>query len=223
MTEYFLHQTRRNNPTENIEYCDALFNNTLLILEDKILSITGNKRTLYGLPEAVHGQPELTSKDALRETSYDVPALQAYMAANKPRLTPHQQQAFIAITGIIGSERGGIIFLDAPGGTGKSFLLNLLLAFVRKEKDMAVAVSSSGIAATLIAGGRTAYSAYKLPPDLLRSDSGTCNISKGTEQGHVLKACKLIVWDEATMSHRNALHALDKTLHDWRGHSAIMG
>ncbi|GFT45398.1 hypothetical protein TNCV_247761 [Trichonephila clavipes] len=75
------------------------------------------------------------------------------MAANVPRLTPDQQQAIIAINGRIGSERGGIVFLDAPGGTGKTFLLNLLLAFVRKEKDMAVA--SSGIEATLLAGGRT--------------------------------------------------------------------
>ncbi|GFW09998.1 helitron_like_N domain-containing protein [Trichonephila clavipes] len=75
MKEDFLHQSRRNNPTEIIEYCDALFNNTLLILEDKILSITGNKLALYGLPEPVHDQPELTSKDVLRETSYDVQAL----------------------------------------------------------------------------------------------------------------------------------------------------
>ncbi|GFT40170.1 ATP-dependent DNA helicase PIF1 [Trichonephila clavipes] len=223
MTEDFLHQARRNNPTENIEHCDALFNNTLLILEVKILSITGNKLALYGLPEPVHDQPELTSKDVLRETSYDVQALRAYMAENVPRLTPDQQQAFIAITGMIGNERGGMVFLDAPGGTGKTFLLNLLLAFVRKEKDMAVAVASSGIAATLLAGGRTAHSAFKLPLDLARSDSATCNISKGTGQGHVLTTCKLIVWDEATMSHRNAFHALDKTLQDLRGSSAIMG
>ncbi|GFV21139.1 ATP-dependent DNA helicase [Trichonephila clavipes] len=201
MTQDFLHQARRN----------------------KILSITGNKLALYGLPEPVHDQPELTSKDVLRETSYDVQALRAYMAENVPRLTPDQQQAFIAITGMIGSERGGMVFLDAPGGTGKTFLLNLLLAFVRKEKDMAVAVASSGIAATLLAGGRTAHSAFKLPLDLARSDSATCNISKGTGQGHVLKTCKLIVWDEATMSHRNAFHALDKTLQDLRGNSAIMG
>ncbi|GFY42059.1 hypothetical protein TNIN_78371 [Trichonephila inaurata madagascariensis] len=51
------------------------------------LSITGNKLALYGLPEPVHDQPELTSKDVLRETSYDVQALRAYMAANVPRLT----------------------------------------------------------------------------------------------------------------------------------------
>ncbi|GFU11294.1 ATP-dependent DNA helicase [Trichonephila clavipes] len=114
-----------------------------------------------------------------------------YMAANVPSLTPDQQQAFIAVTGMIGSERGGIVFLDAPGGTGKTFLLNLLLVFVRKEKDMAVA--SSGIAATLLAGGRTAHSVFKLPLDLARSDSAPCNISEGTGQGHVLKTCKLIV------------------------------
>ncbi|GFV64164.1 ATP-dependent DNA helicase [Trichonephila clavipes] len=150
----------------------------------KILSITGNKLALYGLPEPVHDQPELTSKDVLRETSYDVQALRAYMAENVQRLTPDQQQAFIAITGMIGSERGGMVFLDAPGGIGKTFLLNLLLAFVRKEKDMTVAVVSSGIAATLLAGGRTAHSAFKLSLELARSDSATCNISKGTGQGY---------------------------------------
>lgn len=40
---------------------------------------------------------------------------------------------------------------DVPGGTGKTFLMNLLLASVRKDKNIAVAVASSGIhsAATL--------------------------------------------------------------------------
>ncbi|GFR23689.1 ATP-dependent DNA helicase [Trichonephila clavata] len=70
---------------------------------------------------------------------------------------------------------------------------------------------------------RTAHSAFKLPLDLTRSDSATCNISKGIGQGHVLKTCKLIVWDEATMSHRNSFHALDKTLQDLRGSSAVRG
>ncbi|GFY58241.1 ATP-dependent DNA helicase [Trichonephila inaurata madagascariensis] len=141
MTEDFLHQARRNNPTENIEYCDLLFNNTF-ILKIKFYPIMGNKFGTVWLARTSHDQPELTSKDVLRETSYDVQALlslsRAFMAANAPRLTPDQQQTFIAITGMIGSERGGIVFLDAPGGTVKTFLLNLQLAFVRKEKDMAV-------------------------------------------------------------------------------------
>ncbi|GFR24597.1 ATP-dependent DNA helicase [Trichonephila clavata] len=87
MTEDLLHQARRYNPTANIEYCDALFNNTLLILEDKILSITSHKLALYGLPEPVHDQSEWTSKNVLREPSYDIQALRAYIAANVPRIT----------------------------------------------------------------------------------------------------------------------------------------
>ncbi|GFX67231.1 ATP-dependent DNA helicase [Trichonephila clavipes] len=92
----------------------------------------------------------------------------------------------------------------------------------KKEKDMAVPVASSGIAATLLARDRTAYSAFKLPLDLTRSDSVNCNIFKGTGQRHIHKTCKIIVWDEATMSHRITFHAFENTLHDFRS-SAKMG
>lgn len=42
-------------------------------------------------------------------------------------------------------------FLDAPGVYVKTFLVNLLLAKIRKGKIIAVAVASSGVAATLLA------------------------------------------------------------------------
>ena len=57
----------------------------------------------------------------------------------------------------------GIYFLDAPGNTGKTFVLNCLLAFVRHTNGVALAVASSGIAATLLKLGRTAHSRFKLP------------------------------------------------------------
>ena len=53
-------------------------------------------------------------------------------------------------------------FLNAPGKTGKTFLLILLLMFVRKDQKIAVAVASSGITATLLTGSRTANSILKL-------------------------------------------------------------
>ncbi|ESO11895.1 hypothetical protein HELRODRAFT_151766, partial [Helobdella robusta] len=58
---------------------------------------------------------------------------------------------------------GGIYFLDAPGGTGKTFLILLLLARIRSQNDVALALASSRIAATLLEGGQTAYSALKIP------------------------------------------------------------
>ena len=56
-------------------------------------------------------------------------------------------------------KKGGLYFIDAPGGTGKTFVCNLLLAAeVRKDRKIGVATASSGIAAILLRGGRTAHS-----------------------------------------------------------------
>ena len=55
---------------------------------------------------------------------------------------------------MVDANEGGILFLDAPGGTGKTFLINLILAKLRSEGKIALATSSSGIAATLLTGGR---------------------------------------------------------------------
>ena len=42
-----------------------------------------------------------------------------------------------------------LIFLDAPGGTGKAFLINLILAKVSSD-NVALAAASSGIAAKFL-------------------------------------------------------------------------
>ena len=53
--------------------------------------------------------------------------------------------------------------MDGPGGMGKTFLYKLLLAHLRAQGKVALAVASSGIAALLIEGGRTAHSRFKIP------------------------------------------------------------
>jgi len=83
----------------------------------------------------------------------------------------------------VANESGGIIFLDAPGGTGKTFLLNLILAEIRSKNEIALAVASSGIASTLLDGGRTAHSALKLPLNVNHTKTPTCNIPPLPGQG----------------------------------------
>ena len=51
-----------------------------------------------------------------------------------------------------------VFFLDGPGGTGKTFVYSLLLDTIRSRGDIAIAVASSGLAALLMPGGRTALS-----------------------------------------------------------------
>ena len=115
------------------------------------------------------------------------------------------------------------LFLDDSGGTGKTFLTNLILADIRSQGEIALAVDSSEIAATLMEGGRTAHSALKLPLDIARQENPTCRITKNSGKGQVLRACKIIVWDECTMAHKKSLEALDSTLRDLRGNDSLMG
>ncbi|XP_074099025.1 ATP-dependent DNA helicase pif1-like [Cotesia typhae] len=145
------------------------------------------------------------------------------VAENVSKLNLEQKKVYDEILNAIESGSQQLYFLDAPGGTGKTFLINLLLARIRSFNNIAVAVASSGIAATLIDGGKTAYSAFKLPLNLDYSESPLCNISKQSDMARVLRKAKIIIWDECTMAHKKGIEALNRTLQDIRDCNLIMG
>uniref|UniRef100_A0A182F499 ATP-dependent DNA helicase n=2 Tax=Anopheles albimanus TaxID=7167 RepID=A0A182F499_ANOAL len=109
-------------------------------------------------------------------------------------------------------ERCHLYFLDGPGGTGKSFLLEIILAYTRRQSKVALAVASSGIAALLLTGGKTAHSTFKLP--FILDENSICNIPAQSQVADLMRETSLIVWDEASMSNRFALEAVDRTLQD---------
>ncbi|CAA0810729.1 Unknown protein [Striga hermonthica] len=121
----------------------------------------------------------------------------------------------------IDRKQKGAFFIDGPGGTGKSFLYRALLATIRSRGGIALATATSGIAASILSGGRTAHSRFKIPIDL--STSCTCRISKQSSLGCLIRESKLIVWDEAPMAKRDAIEALDKALQDLCGCADIFG
>jgi len=94
-----------------------------------------------------------------------------------PLLNEQQKQVYETLMQAVDNNTGGLFFLDAPGGTGKTFVISLILATIRSTCVIALALASSGIAETLLDGGRTAHSAFKLPLNLSRIDTPTCNIS----------------------------------------------
>src|SRR6266480_1721463 len=93
-----------------------------------------------------------------------------------------------------------VFFVDGPGGYGKTFLFNMILAKIRSERGIAIAVASSGIAALLLDGRRTAHSKFKIP--LKITESSVLNISHDSKLGQLIKQTKLIIWDEAPMTNR---------------------
>ncbi|GBM59989.1 ATP-dependent DNA helicase PIF1 [Araneus ventricosus] len=83
---------------------------------------------------------------------------------------------------------------------------------VRGKGDQAIAVASTGIAATFLSGGRTAHSIFKIP--LTLNATSTCNLKPNTSEAKILLDAKVIVWDEAPMTHVHAFLAVDRLLKD---------
>lgn len=108
-----------------------------------------------------------------------------------------------------------IFFIDGPGGTGKTFLYNVLIDGLYAEGHETTAVAASGIAALLLTGGRTAHSTFGLPLDL--NEHSTCNLQIQSVKAGVLKRSRLIIWDEAPMMDRFAVEAVNRFFQDLMG------
>lgn len=223
LSEDILYQLRRVNSNDELPFSAEIFNQALIKLEDKCIAINNKTLVQLGLPASERNSNDLFDRELLRERQYDTDELRAYIENQTSRLVADQKLAFDTVMNHVANNSGGLIFLDAPGGTGKTFLINLILAAIREKRDIALAIASSGIAATLLDGGRTAHSALKLPLNLSHMENATCNITRNSGMGKVLKECRIIIWDECTMAHKNALEALDRTLKDIKGNNRIFG
>ncbi|XP_064647485.1 uncharacterized protein LOC135500168 [Lineus longissimus] len=216
MAEDYLHQQQQQHPQLQLQVNDAIYNLVLQTIEDKLQSFPGGRSVdYYGLPKVLRDETSLF-REVVNETSYNHSEMQEIIQSRSNSLTPDQAAIFSQVTHLTDNNLGCIIFLDAPGGTGKTYLLNLILAQVRISKRIAQGVASSGIAATLLKAGRTAHSTFKLPLNLPAIEHPTCNIRNKTGLAELLKQTTLIVWDECTMSHKGAFEALDTTLRDLR-------
>lgn len=76
-----------------------------------------------------------------------------------------------------------------------------MLAKVGQKKEIALAVASCGIAVTLLHGGQTVHTAFKLPLNLTTNDEPVWDITKNSGIAENLVDCSLIIWDKATMSY----------------------
>ena len=95
--------------------------------------------------------------DIRDETSYNVDQLQCFLSDSVPNLNEEQADFYHVVVESVDNELGTLFALDAPGGTGKTHVLSILLAKVRSQKKVALATATSGIAATLLPNGRTLH------------------------------------------------------------------
>ena len=138
----------------------------------------------------------------------------AFFEANYPKLNADQKVVFDFIRDLIKEDNrdGLLIFLDAPGGTGKTFTLNVLVSWIRMEDREVATSATSGIAATLLYLGRTAHNRFKLPFNP-KKDS-VCNIKKQSDLAKFLSNIALGIIDEGPMLNKLCYEALDRSMRD---------
>ncbi|XP_050919192.1 uncharacterized protein LOC127136702 [Lathyrus oleraceus] len=195
--------------TNNIVKSDLT--NMLLKNLNELLNLHGKKIEAYDLPSL---PPNTIDRDVIssiiqEELAIDIPNEDIEFVA---KLNNDQMIAFKTIMNVIDQKHSGVFFVDGPGGTGKTFLYRTIMASLRSRREIVLATASSGIAATLLPGGRTAHSRFKIPIDIQLSC--ICGIQKQKDLANLIKADAAIIWDEAPMTNKNCLEALDRSLQD---------
>lgn len=103
-----------------------------------------------------------------------------------------------------------LTFLDGPGGTGKTFLLNFIIHSYISQSKVVIAASSAGVSALLLHNGSTAHSAFGIP--LSVDDSSVCSLSGRDSKSILLMKADLIIWDKISMQHKYCMEAVDRSL-----------
>lgn len=164
-------------------------------------------RTVYTEPAAIRYERDYDR--AAQQQLYDEKAV---LIAQQPS----QQDVLDAVQQAIRNDAGGMFFISAYAGCGKTFLEQALLHWVRKDGHIALAVASTGIASLLLEGGNTLHAKLKAPLSPYTEDS-RLNIGNQSAEAQMIREAKLLIWDEAVMHPHMLAQVVDKSFRDIRG------
>ncbi|CAN6582717.1 unnamed protein product [Malus baccata var. baccata] len=183
-----------------------------LLRELNILLVQFNKSiNEFDLPQMTRGNELSSGMTRCIEDEISIGIPQQDLDAIE-RLNDDQRSAFNIIMGAFQQSKNATFFVDGPGGTEKTYLYHVLLASLKRLGYIVLETASSGIAATILPGGRTTHSKFKIPLSL--DASSMCSIGKQSDLAKLIQKAKTIIWDEATMMRSHAFEALDRTFRD---------
>jgi len=128
-----------------------------IINDRKKLLICASMLSTFVMPAPNHSMYGAFICELQQEKDYDRDELDERVRTNVPLLNAEQKNVYDSLMKVVADWTGGIYFLDTPGGTDIKFM-SLILATFRSRSQIALAIASFGIAATLSEGGQTAHS-----------------------------------------------------------------
>ena len=205
----------------NINFIESDYSECLWLISDVIHEITNGRKSLADFNIPLPTIPRLNqipdNPDLHQELSYDVIEQEQVACSNVQKMNFDQRNCydkimnainFVHIENATEDNVQRIFFIDAPGGTGKTFTFNTILAAVRGSGKVAIAVASSAIASQLLVGGTTAHRRFGIPIEL--KATSLCSFSNNSKA--VILQSAVIIWDEAPMLNMWGFEAVDRSL-----------
>ena len=158
------------------------------------------------------------SMEIREELDFNVSELANEADQSYSMYTNEQRAVYDAVINAVTKRAPLRLYINAKGGCGKTFILNGILKKVRSLEGggcVALAMATTGIAAILLAKGRTFHSRMKAP--LNPDDESMLKIPAQSELAKLVRMARLLVVDEATMLDNRQLAAMDRSLQDLMG------
>ena len=127
--------------------------NDLLFAIQHGLQMKGKTNSDMDLPEPNYN---LVQQADLMAELID-PSADSFFLENEPKLYEEQCSFLNRVLHLLWNDEDGFLFLDAPGGCGKTFVLNILVAGICCESKVVFSTAASGIAAILLQNGTTSH------------------------------------------------------------------
>lgn len=182
-------------------------------IDNLLKSIGKSLKDYRQLPQPPTSYMEVGSNNLVHEeTNYNIDEMKDEYKTLLKNCNDDQIKVYNEVMKSVQGNYGGVYFIYGSGGCGKTYLWKTLICKLRSERKIVLPVASSGIAATLMPGGRTAHSRFKIP--ILLDNLSMCNIGHNSDIAELIKHTSLIIWDEAPMQHMYAFECLDRTLRD---------
>jgi hypothetical protein len=199
-----------NITAANMRYCKHYIQS----VQNKHLETLKNENSL----QTTNTDDELSSVSNIHYRVNNYEERSEKLRYNVGRLTSQQLKAYnIAVEYISGDKNSQMLmFVTGEGGTGKSFLISLIMEYTQifhgKQKGLygsALAVAPTGAAANVISGF-TWQSVYG--KGRIKNKSKVCNMSKECAQavGSKIAGVKLIVLDEISMINLETLNEISE-------------
>jgi hypothetical protein len=107
-----------------------------------------------------------------------------------------------------------IFFLDAPAGSGKTYVTELMIQALRFKGRLVIPIASTDMAVLLLEKGMTAHKCFSIPLQQERSCTPSVSVAFNPrpQMMDAFQDCDIIFWNEITTSPLSIISGVDNLM-----------